>query len=263
MSRTFDVDAAADFVQMNARMLDRRRFSLLLGQANVDAALTALDAHRNPDGGYGWGLEPDLRAAESQPGAALHAFEAFADAAPATTPRAVELCDWLGSVTLPDGGLPFALPVADPAGVAPFWAHADPAVSSLQITAFVTAMAHRVAAHDRAVAEHPWLARATEYCCAAIRAIDDRPHALALTAALWFLDAVGETALIERLGRFIPASGVLHVGGGAEDEVMRPLDFAPFPGPARGLFSDDAIAADLERLTAQQQADGGWSVDFV
>ena len=31
--------------------------------------------------------------------------------APTTSPRAVELCDWLASVSLPDGGLPFALPV--------------------------------------------------------------------------------------------------------------------------------------------------------
>jgi hypothetical protein len=97
----------------HARVLDRRRFRLLMGEADPSTALAALDAYRNPDGGYGWGLEPDLRSPESQPGAALHAFEVFEDIAPATAPQAVALCDWLMSVSLPDGGLPFALPVTN------------------------------------------------------------------------------------------------------------------------------------------------------
>ena len=51
-------------------------------------------------------------------------------------------------MSLPDGGLPFALPVPDPAGCAPFWARRTPTESSLQITAVVAAAAHRVAAGD-------------------------------------------------------------------------------------------------------------------
>ena len=44
---------------------------------------------------------------------------------------------------------------------------------------------------------------------------------------------------------------------------MRPLDFAPFPGgPARSLFAPDVVEAELDRLAAAQQADGGWRVDF-
>jgi hypothetical protein len=45
--------------------------------------------------------------------------------------------------------------------------------------------------------------------------------------------------------------------------MMRPLDFAPFPDrPARKLFTAAAINAELRRLVDQQQADGGWPVDF-
>src|SRR5262245_26228209 len=115
-----DLPAAASFMASHARMLDRRRFEVLFQDGSAEALFAAVDAYRNADGGYGWGLEPDLRAPESQPGGALHAFEAFADAGPAASPHTAALCDWLDSVTLADGGLPFALPVADPAGCAPF-----------------------------------------------------------------------------------------------------------------------------------------------
>jgi hypothetical protein len=264
-----DLDTAADFMAAHARLLDRRRFDVVLNGAPPDGALAALEGHRNPDGGYGWGLEPDLRSTSSQPGPALHAFEVFEDIAPATTPRAAELCDWLDSVALPDGGLPFALPVADAAGCAPFWATADPTVSSLQITAIVGAVAHRVAAHDPAVAAHPWLARATRFCLEASAAIGDEPLAMELAFAIQLLDAAHDhhpeaAELVARLGRHIPAGGSMRVRGGLEDEMMRPLDFAPFPGgPARALFSQEAIAADLQRLVDAQWDDGGWTVDYA
>lgn len=268
MSPTFDLDAAADFVQMNARVLDRRRLSLLLGEGDVGAALAALDAHRNPDGGYGWGMEPDLRAAESQPGGALHAFEVFEEVTPATAPQAAALCDWLSSVSLPDGGIPFALPVARKAGCAPFWADADATTSSLHITAAVAGAARRVGRRDPAVAEHPWVAAATDFCMDAIGRMHEAGHALELLFALQFLDAAYETvptapAELERLGAFLPADGRLHVGGGREDEYVGPLDFAPAPDrPIRAVFEADVVDAELDRLAAGQQPDGGWRVDF-
>jgi hypothetical protein len=264
-----DLSAAADFLASSARVLDRRRFDLLVGEGDPAAVLAAVEGYRNPDGGYGWGLEPDLRSRTSQPGGALHAFEAFADAAPATTPRAVELCDWLATVTLPDGGLPFAMPVPDPAASAPFWASSDGTESSLQITAVVAATAHRVAAADPAVAAHPWLAQATEYCLAAVRDLGPAPHAMVLAFAAQALDAASAAApeaaeLMDALRPHVPADGLLHVAGGADDEYMRPLDFAPFPvGPARALFDPAVIERELQRLADAQQPDGGWAVDFA
>lgn len=264
-----NLHAVAGFMATHARVLDRHRFHLLMGDGRREAALAALDAYRDADGGYGWGLEPDLRSPESQPGAALHAFEVFAEIAPHTSPRAVELCDWLETVTLPDGGLPFALPLTLADGTAPWWAGGDPATSSLQITAISAAAAHRVAACDPAVAAHPWLARATRYCLDAIQALEERPHAYVLSFAVRFLDAVHETQpraadLLKRLAGFIPDDGQVRVEGGTEDERLRPLDFAPYPGrPVRELFGPEVIAADLDRLAGLQQDDGGWVVDHA
>ncbi|TYP86415.1 hypothetical protein [Blastococcus xanthinilyticus] len=265
---TVDLAAAADFLAGSGRVLDRRRFDLLTGGGDPAAVLAAVDGYRNPDGGYGWGLEPDLRSGTSQPGGALHAFEVFADLAPGTTGRARELCDWLAAATLPDGGLPFALAVPDPAACAPFWTGADPTRASLQITAVVAAGAHRVAGTDPAVAGHPWLARATDHCLDAIAGLAGGAHAMELAFAAQFLDAAApvrpEAAdLVDSLRPQVPADGLLHVAGGADDEYMRPLDFAPLPGgPVRALFAPAVVDAELDRLAAGQQPDGGWAVDF-
>jgi hypothetical protein len=263
-----DLAAAAAFMTTHARLLDRRRFAVRFEGADPSGVLAALDAYRNPDGGYG-ALEPDLRAPESQPVGAMHAFEVFEDIAPATSPRAVELCDWLDSTSRPDGGLPFALPIADATGTAPLWAQADPKASSLHITTAVAAIAHRVARHDPAVAGHAWLVRVTGYCLDTLTARDKPESTLELLYALGFLDAIVDeepaaAPLIDRLAAVIPASGALHVEGGLEDEVIRPLEFAPRPGrPVRRHFAPEVVAADLDRLAGAQHEDGGWDVDFT
>jgi hypothetical protein len=259
---------AHSFMAGHARLLDRRRFELLFDGGDAQPVLAALAAYRNGDGGYGHGLEPDLRAPESQPAAALHAFEVFAELAPVTAPDAARLCDWLDEVALPDGGLPFALPVEDPAGCAPFWVQAEPREFSLQITAIVTAHANRVAAHDPAVAAHPWLEKATSRCLDAIDALDAAPSAHVLAFAVRFLDAAYDRdprapALLQRLGEYIPPDGRLPVAAGLPDETLWPLDLAPEPGrPTRGLLDETVVAADLERLAGEQAEDGGWTVDF-
>lgn len=260
-----DLQAAERFVSTHGRLLDRHRLACVTHGSAADHRRleAAVEGYRNPDGGYGWGLEPDLRDGTSQPGPALHAFEAWADARPAVTPRAAELCDWLGSIALDAGALPFALPVDDRAGVAPFWADADPAEPSLQITAIVVAEAHRVAAFDPAVAAHPWLAAATEWCLDAARAIDEEPFALVLGFAIDAADAAGATDVLAHLGRWVPDDGIVPVVGGAEGECLRPLDLAPRPDrPARALLAPETVQADLERLAGQQQDDGGWPLEW-
>ncbi|MCT2589085.1 hypothetical protein LHJ74_03885 [Streptomyces sp. N2-109] len=264
-------EAASAFMTTHARLLDRRRFELLWGRVEPASVIAALDAYRNPDGGYGWALEPDLRARGSQPVAALHAFEPLEECGPTAFPQAAELCDWLETVTRQDGGVPFALPVegSDAAGTAPFWAAADPGTASLQMTSQLAAIAHRVAGHDPAVREHPWLARSSGYCRREIAALTAPPHAIAFRFILDFLDTVHDVYAwapgeLARLAAFLPADGTMPVEGGAEGEAMRLLDFSPRPGrPLRRLLSADAVEAELDQLAAGQGDDGGWTIDFL
>jgi hypothetical protein len=263
-----DLDKALQFMDTHARLIDRRRFDLLFGGGDPAGALAALAGYANADGGVGWALEADLRSASSQPGAALHAFELLEEVAPTTSPLAVRLSDWLDSVSLPDGGIPFALPGAEGPGSAPWWAGADQSRSSLHITSAVCGIAHRVAEHDPAVAEHRWLARSTDFCLREIADLERPRGAIEFRFILHFLDALHDRNAdaareLVRLGRFLPESGAMPVEGGAEGEQIRPLEFAPLPdGPLRGLLAAEAIAADLDRLAGEQLEDGGWEVDW-
>jgi hypothetical protein len=263
-----DLEAARIFMAAHARVLDRQRLLALVGEGGAANVLAALAAYGNSDGGYGWGLEPDLRSASSQPVGAMHAMEVFAEVAPTTTVRAVELCDWLHRHTLADGGLPFTLPIGDPGGSSPIWTSGDTTSSSLQMTSQVAAQAHRLAPHQPEVDRHPWLEAATRFCLDAIPGMNEAPHAFALMFSLRFLDAAASrvpeaVAALEQFARQVPVDGIVAVQGGAADEKLRPLDLSPRPGsPSRRLIGEQAIEADLARLTRQQQTDGGWIVEF-
>jgi hypothetical protein len=259
-----DVDRILDFIASNARLLDRRRAGLAVGAGDPGAALAVLAGYRNADGGFGWGLEPDLRAPASQPVAALHAFEVLEEVAPMTSPMTAALLDWLDSVSLPGGALPFALPGAGGAGSAPMWASADTSSPSLHMTAVVLGIAHRVRRHDPAVAAHPWVRRATDWATQQIAALDRPGHAIEFRFVLQLLDALDAHDELARLGAHLPADGTMRVAGGTPDEAMRPLDFSPEPDrPLRALLDPRAIEADLDRLEAEQHDDGGWDVDWA
>jgi hypothetical protein len=272
-----DLDHVRSFLAGHARVLDRRRFDLVavaVGDTAArteaeHAALDALDAYRNPDGGYGWGIEPDLRAPESQPAGALHAFEVMAEAGASAVGRGGALCDWLAGATLPAGGLAFALPVADAAACAPFWAGADATAPSLHITSAICSIAWRVARHDPGVAAHPWLTATTDWCLDGIDRMA-QPHAIELMYVLHLLDELADVRpeasdLLERtVAAHLPPDATVQVAGGLADEKLRPLDFSPWPGrPLRDHVRPDAIDADVARLRSLQQDDGGWVVDFA
>jgi len=262
-----DLGAARGFMVTHARTIDRRRLAYLLGEDSSAGVIGALVAYRNPDGGFGWALEPDMRGPLSQPVGALAALEILGEVGGGPDQLASAAFDWLDSITLPDGGLPFALPGAE-REASPVWANADMSASSLHMTAALSSVGHRLADQDRTLHDHPWIGRATAYCLSSIARLDAPAHAYELKYVLQFLDAIvaGRPDVrlhLDRLGAFIPVSGPMPVAGGTPDEAMRPLDFAPFPDrPLRALIDARRIEEDLDRLAADQQPDGGWDVDW-
>lgn len=66
---------ATDFIRGSARYLERSIYNYRFGNKNRNNVFTALKDYQNPDGGFGHGLGPDLRAPISTPIATTHAFQ--------------------------------------------------------------------------------------------------------------------------------------------------------------------------------------------
>ncbi len=153
-----DLSKATDFIWRMARLLERRRFASLFLDGERLAVLEALRPYQNPDGGFGNGLEPDVRAPVSQPVPTLTALGVLDEAEAFDDPMVTRACDYLLSITTPEGGVPFVLLSVRDYPHAPWWETLDQPPASLNPTAAIAALLqkHRV--------EHPWLTSATEYC---------------------------------------------------------------------------------------------------
>ena len=66
---------ARDFLLTNARMIERRLFEFHFANGNMKGVFHAVYAYRNPDGGFGHGMEPDTASPESQPLFSIMALE--------------------------------------------------------------------------------------------------------------------------------------------------------------------------------------------
>ena len=93
-----DINAAERFVHADARLLDRHGLAALLHGAPVAPVLDALRAYRNPDGGFGHALEPDVRAPESEPAAVLHALEVLAGIDALDDPMVTDAAAWIAAI---------------------------------------------------------------------------------------------------------------------------------------------------------------------
>jgi hypothetical protein len=258
---TPDIDAAAKFLAANARVLDRRRFERLFAGGEARPVRDAVAAYRNPDGGFGHGLEPDGRTPASQPPAielalrTLHESDAWDDGLVA------DACDWLERNAPADGGASFVEPTVVGWPHAPWWQPQEGRPASLFSTGCIAGTLHA-----RRV-EHPWLDRATELLWSRIGDLRTT-DAYEMRGVLRFLQHVPDRPradeAFERVGPMILPQGLVVLDPDAPGEVHGPLDFAPYPDSlARRLFDDPTIQAHLDHLAGGQLGDGGWMFNWL
>jgi hypothetical protein len=258
MKKTPDFEAATDFLAARGRLLDRRVFERLFRGGAAEPVRDAVAAYRNADGGFGHALEPDCRAAASQP-AAVEMGLRIMDLAGAWDERLVrDAVDWLSAIAPAEGGAAFVLPSVSEGPHAPWWVPAEGAslIQTGQIAGLLYARGFA----------HPWLDRATQVMWSRIDALTE-PHAYEMFGVLAFLEQVPERpraqAAFERVGPLLFSRDLVALDPEAEGETHSPLAFAALPGSiARRLFDADVIEAHLDHLAGAQADDGGWTFNW-
>jgi hypothetical protein len=259
MNKTPDFDAAAAFLAGHARVLDRRVFERLFAGGAAGPVRDAVAAYRNADGGFGLALEPDCRAAASQPAAVEMALRIM-DLADAWDERLVrDAVDWLVTIAPPEGGAAFVQPSVSEGPHAPWWVPAEGA--SLIQTGEVAALLYA-----RGMA-HPWLDGAAGVMWAGIEKLAE-PNGYEMFGVLAFLEHVPDRPRAEkafdRVGPLLLSAGIVALDPEAEGETHSPLDFAPLPDSiARPLFDQATIDAHLDHLAGAQREDGGWMFNWM
>ena len=252
---TWDSYRAADhFIMRSARLIDRHRFAYHFQTGPAEPVRAALAAHRNLDGGYGNGLDPDLRGHASQPVATEIALRYLDELGPVPTDLGNGVCRYLASVTNDDGGLPVVLPNARHTEAAPWYQKTDDFGSRLDVTTMITGLLHKNNI------SHPWRDTATAYCGKHIDALNwtDPHEAIGICCFLQHVsDRERAIGAMNHIAHKIRA--VIDVHPRASGHVHTPLDLACHPDHiARPLFTDNEIERNLEAFEQQQRADGGW-----
>ncbi|MQY15390.1 hypothetical protein SRB5_55690 [Streptomyces sp. RB5] len=265
---------AERFMWLTARVLEQRRYAYHFRTATstaADAVEAALEAYRNPDGGYGHALEPDLRGPVSQPLHTVLALRVLDAVGRCEGRRAERVCGYLTEISTPDG----ALPAVHPAPVG--YPHASllaavndspPGGSGSLLTTGPV-----VGTLNANGVWHAWLFRAADFCWQAVESLE-ATHPYEVQAAVAFLDTAPDRARAEaaaaRLGRLVRVQRLAvldperaeswpRTEGYAPGEQFYVPDFAHGPDSlARRWFTDAELTAGLDFLAAEQQPDGGW-----
>jgi hypothetical protein len=252
---------ARNFMLTSARLLERQLYLFLFEDGPSEPVLAALQAYQNHDGGFGHGLESDLRTPESQPLAVEKAFEILSLLDAMGHPMVLEACDFLESISRPDGGVPFTLPLTPGFPHTPWMQTPADAPAALNPTASLVALLLK------AGIRHPWVERGAAFCHANIPLASGSFFHDVITAVR-YLQNCGDPAWagpqLERYRALVAQPGVVTLDTAAEGYVKKPLDWAPTPGSFfRSLFTQEQIDFHLRALAAGQQPDGAWPINWT
>lgn len=253
------LERAAEFIWNNARLLERALFAKLFQQASADAVIAALLAYRNPDGGFGNALEPDVRAPVSMPLHCEMALRVMDEAGIRNGVVAGRMCSYLAQVAELDGRVPIVLPQVLEYPHAAHWEHRVFTGDSPNPT---TSLVGLLCAQG---AEHAWLTRATQWCWRRLESPLGEAHEI--VSALVFLQHASDPPRAEKLAidlvRSADGASFYLREPGTTQYGLTPLNLCPRPDSiARRAFPNELLEAHLDDLVARQQDDGGWPIFF-
>lgn len=258
-------EAARAFILGQARPLERAMYAHVFEGADASGALDALAAYQNANGGFGHGIEPDLRTPASSAIATSVALQTLRDTnTPATHPLVERAMAYLLATYDAAGEVwPIIPPAANDAPHAPWWTWSTTLAENwggfranprAEMVSYLYDYAALVPEELRA--------RLTDVVVEHAEAL---PDAMEMHDLLCYLRLVetrtlpdaARDRLRERLARAVRATVVFDAEAWGGYGLM-PLDVAPSP---HAVFADevrDAVGRNLDYTIAQQADDGSW-----
>ena len=259
----YNFKKAKDFILTDARMIERRLFQFHFENDSPEGVFHAVYAYRNPDGGFGHGMEPDTASPESQPLFSIMALETLDEVGYLTKDIILnDFMPYFESITTDKGGIPWMLlpksnyPCADHFRTVKEWA-------ALSTTAPLLGML------EKYKIEIPWMIDAEQFVWSEFERIKGK-HAFCyicvprwLTFLKYTKNQEKANKTIEAIKAWILAEGVLCTDKSDEGWGLygkpHSLNYAPTPGSIlSSMFAEEMINADLNEVIRRQKDDGRW-----
>lgn len=254
---------ARDFILINARMIERRLFQFHFENDSPEGVFHAVYAYRNPDGGFGHGMEPDTASPESQPLFSIMALETLDEVGYLT--KKIILNDFMPyfeSITTVKGGIPWMF---RPKSAYPCEEH----FKTVKEWGALSTTAPLLGILEKYKIDIPWMTKAEQFVWSEFERIKDKHVFCYLCVSRWltFLkhtksqDKAKKT--IKNLKNWILADGVIckdksDDGWGLYGKPHS-LNYNPSSESIPySLFSKETIESDLKELINRQKNDGRW-----
>ena len=267
-------DQAVHFMREEARPLERALFAFYFEEGRRTSVLAALVPFQNSDGGFGHGLEPDMRTPASSVIATVTAFDIWrgigADEDTPGLPAA--LAYLVGAYDVEMERWPIVPPEVEDAPHAPWWSYADSAENFRGFWANPRAAVVAYMRQFKRLAPSPFKEGERQ---AVVNDLMGYPQHMEMHDLLCFVDLLETDGLprehyediLDKLRRALPHS-VPMTPDEWDGYGLQPIQVVRSPeSPLHGVLDPAIIDTNLEYLIDHQQPDGSWapnwSWDFV
>lgn len=265
------VQRAKNYLTTYGRAVDQARFAFFFEEGKANAVLRALEPYQNQDGGFGHGLEPDLRTAASSAVATQQGLnmlrEVGADSSEPMVQRAVAYL----LATLDHTRLRWEIvpPAVEDAPHAPWWTYGESAGSGDEFQSNPRAALIGFLCEHQALVPAPLLHQLIETQLAYLA---DQPtdqgvdmHALPCYITLANspnLPAEQRRQLVSTLVQAVQGTVATDPADFAGYQLL-PLDVAPAPDALLATTVERAaVDAHLDYLIDTQLPDGSWPIPW-
>jgi len=252
-----------DFILTNARMIERRLFEFHFANGDKKSVFHAVYAYRNPDGGFGHGMEPDTASPESQPLFSIMALETLDEVGYLT--KEIILNDFMPyfkSITTEKGGIPWMF---RPKSTYPCEEH----FKTVKEWGALSTTAPLLGILEKYEIDIPWMKKAEQFVWSEFERIKDKHVFCYLCVPRWltflkYTKSQGKAKnTIKDLKNWILTDGVIcedksDDGWGLYGKPHS-LNYSPSSDSILySLFNKETIESDLKELINRQKTDGRW-----